>query len=329
MSDFGGGDPEGETTQVASTERGGQRGFRLAGARDYDETGQLREFFGVTPLRQQGGVIGAGEIEERGVGESAGVIAHGENGVGDASAADFLVIDSAQGLAGQCEAEQAQSLFGRSEFGFRLEGGLGGGDEEQAVQIKFFTRRLGDEEMAEVDRVEGAAEEPDFVHGARLARIFHASRVFHEWTAWNPKPPLQSGRVVQVCGPMTNRRLCLIALCLMVVCGTGCSTTAITNLTPSRLPRKESGQYQFAAEYSTRQQSLIKESMQAFVIVGNDQYPMQRTPMLTNRWETLVPIPAEKDVVTYRFRFNYDYRGIPERRSDSRESKYYQLFLLE
>lgn len=134
---------------------------------------------------------------------------------------------------------------------------------------------------------------------------------------------------MQRCGPMSIQRLSLIALCLMVIVGTGCSTTAITNLTPSRLPRKENGQYQFAAEYSTRQQSLIKESMAAFVIVGNDQYEMQRTPMLTNRWETLVPIPADQDVVTYRFRFNYDYRAIPERRSNSRESKYYQLFILD
>jgi hypothetical protein len=128
---------------------------------------------------------------------------------------------------------------------------------------------------------------------------------------------------------MTNQRLGLIALCLMAVCWTGCSTTTITNLTPSRLPRKESGQYQFAAEYSTRQQSLVKESMVAYVIVGNDQYPMQRTEMVPDRWETLVPIAPDQDVVTYKFRFNYDYRAIPERRSNSRESRYYQLFLLE
>ena len=128
---------------------------------------------------------------------------------------------------------------------------------------------------------------------------------------------------------MTSQRLGLIALCLMMVCGSGCSTTAIANLTPSRLPRKENGQYQFAVDYSARQQSLVKDTMEAFVIVGNEQYPMQRTPMLTNRWETLVPIAADQDVVTYKFRFNYQYLSIPERRSDSRESKYYQLFLLD
>jgi hypothetical protein len=128
---------------------------------------------------------------------------------------------------------------------------------------------------------------------------------------------------------MTKTRLGLIALALLAVCVAGCSTTTITNLTPSRLPRKESGLYQFAAEYSSRQQSLIKESMQAFVVIGNEQYPMQRTPMLTNRWETLVPVPADQDLVTYRFRFNYDYRSIPDRKSNSRESKYYQLFLLD
>ena len=56
---------------------------------------------------------------------------------------------------------------------------------------------------------------------------------------------------------------------------------------------------------------------------------MERTPLLTNRWETLVPVPAEKDIVTYRYKFDYEYRGFPNRQLDSKLSKYYQLFILD
>ena len=109
----------------------------------------------------------------------------------------------------------------------------------------------------------------------------------------------------------------------------GCATSAITNLTPSRLPRKDNGQYPFAVEWNSRQQSLLKDSIQTYVVIGLNQYPMQRTPMLTNRWETLVPVPADKDVVTYRYKFDYEYRGFPARERDSKLSKYYQLFILD
>lgn len=109
----------------------------------------------------------------------------------------------------------------------------------------------------------------------------------------------------------------------------GCATPNITNLTPSRLPRKDNGQYPFEVQLNSRQQSLIKDSIKAQVVVGLEQYPMQRVAMLTNRWETLVPIPSNQDVVTYQFKFDYDFRGIPTRQSDSRTSKHYQLYILD
>jgi hypothetical protein len=56
---------------------------------------------------------------------------------------------------------------------------------------------------------------------------------------------------------------------------------------------------------------------------------MQRTPMLTNRWETLVPIPADKDSAIYRYKFDYEYLGFGAREQDSKLSKVYQLFILE
>ena len=118
----------------------------------------------------------------------------------------------------------------------------------------------------------------------------------------------------------------LVLLPLLLV---GCGTTAITNLTPSRLPRKDNGQYAFGVEWASRQQSLIKDSIKPYVIIGLDQYPMQRTPLLTNRWETLVPIPTDKDSVIYRYKFDYEYQGFPARHPESKLSKVYQLFILE
>jgi hypothetical protein len=125
----------------------------------------------------------------------------------------------------------------------------------------------------------------------------------------------------------TLNRLLLISLLGVML--TSCATTTITNLTPSRLPRKDNDQYRVEVEYYTRQESLVKDSMKAYVMVGDNKYAMQRTPMLPDRWETLVPIAKDQTVLTYRFRFEYEYKAIPTRRSESKETKFYQLFLLD
>ena len=123
-----------------------------------------------------------------------------------------------------------------------------------------------------------------------------------------------------------KKSLPLLLLPLMLA---GCATTTITNLTPSRQVRKTNGQYAFEVEFRSRQQSLIRDSIKGYVVIGLDQYPMQRVPMLTNRWETLVPIGSDKDVVTYRYRFDYEYRAIPAHRPDNAQSKYHQLLIVD
>src|SRR5205814_155949 len=144
-----------------------------------------------------------------------------------------------------------------------------------------------------------------------------------------PNPTLQAaGACVTLWSAMLNLKK-ILPLFLLPLFLDGCATNFITNLTPSRLPRKDNGQYSLSVEWESRQQSLIRDSIKAYVVIGLDQYPMQRTPMLTNRWETLVPVPADKDVVTYRYKFDYEYRGFPARERDSKLSKYYQLFILD
>ena len=108
----------------------------------------------------------------------------------------------------------------------------------------------------------------------------------------------------------------------------GCSTT-ITNMTPTQTPRTATGMYPFGVAWDTTQQSVVDESVKAYVVVGTDLYPMQRTPLVRDRWETVVPIPPGKDILTYQYKFDFQYYSIPARKANSVLSKSYQLRLLD
>ena len=124
---------------------------------------------------------------------------------------------------------------------------------------------------------------------------------------------------------MTKRFLPLLLLpCLLAGC-----TTTISNLTPTRQARNTTGLYPFEVAWQSSQQSLRKESIKPYVMIGMESYPMQPTPIIKNRWETLVPIPAGKDIVNYRFKFDYEYNAIPVPRQNSKMSPSYQLQILE
>ena len=74
---------------------------------------------------------------------------------------------------------------------------------------------------------------------------------------------------------------------------------------------------------------IKKDTIKGFVVVGEDAYPMQRSPMLTNRWETLLPIPKDKDFINYRFKFDYMYLKIPAPQPSSKLSDPYQLQIID
>lgn len=119
----------------------------------------------------------------------------------------------------------------------------------------------------------------------------------------------------------------IFALLLLPLLLSGCST--ITNLTPSQHTRNANGLYSFEVAWKSRQQSLRPETLKAFVNIGTELYPMEPVPLVANRWETVVPIPANQKNVNYRFKFEYDYYAIPVSRSDSRLSEAYQLKIVD
>lgn len=120
----------------------------------------------------------------------------------------------------------------------------------------------------------------------------------------------------------------LAALLLAPLLLAGCSTTA-TNLTPRQVPRNASGLYPFEAVFDTNQESIREETVKAYVIVGAETYPMQPTPLLTNRFETLVPISADTRFVNYQYKFDYEYNRIPQRGKSSKLSAPFRLELVD
>jgi len=116
-----------------------------------------------------------------------------------------------------------------------------------------------------------------------------------------------------------------IGFCLLpLLLAAGCSTT-VTNLTPRQQPRNETGFYPVEMIWNSNLQAIRKETLKPTVEVGDTGYPMKPTPMLGNRWETLVPVPAGKNSVAYRFRVDYEYNSIPVPRPDSVTSPVYEL----
>lgn len=118
----------------------------------------------------------------------------------------------------------------------------------------------------------------------------------------------------------------LLVLFLWVLLAAGCSS--INNLTPPHQVRNPNGIYPFEVEWISRQQALRHDSVKAFVEIDVDSYPMQRTPLLSNRWETLVPIPADRKHITYRYKLDYEYNSIPRPQPDSLLSPPYQLTIV-
>jgi hypothetical protein len=116
----------------------------------------------------------------------------------------------------------------------------------------------------------------------------------------------------------------LAALALL----TGCTGT-LTNLSANYQTRRPDGLYPVAVAFETRQASVRWESIKPYVVVGANFYPMRPMPLMNNRWETLIPVPANVNEVNYRYKFDWQYNAIPVPQNDSMQSKPQLLHILE
>jgi hypothetical protein len=123
----------------------------------------------------------------------------------------------------------------------------------------------------------------------------------------------------------------LLPVLLLGLLMAGCATTThITNLTPQQEFRNDSGLYSVEAALASRQQTLRWQSIRPTVMVDKEFYPMRPTPLMTNRWETLIQVPKGQNVVSYRFKFDFDYNTFASPgRSDSKLSPVYRMQILD
>lgn len=110
---------------------------------------------------------------------------------------------------------------------------------------------------------------------------------------------------------------------------TGCEMTRITNLTPVRMERSPSGMYPIEAAWETKESTFRPQSLKPQVIVGLQSYPMKPVPVVKNRFEGMIPVPANENLVHYRFKFDYEYNSIPVPRPNSKMSPEYRLEIVD
>jgi hypothetical protein len=110
----------------------------------------------------------------------------------------------------------------------------------------------------------------------------------------------------------------------------GCATPTFTRLTPAQQPRNPDNIYPVEASFDSQQQSLRWDSIQAYVLVNGQALPMRPVPLVKNRWEGVIPVPAGATAVSYRFKFDYLYNNFASApKPNSITSKVYTLKVVE
>lgn len=108
----------------------------------------------------------------------------------------------------------------------------------------------------------------------------------------------------------------------------GCAST-LTNLTPQTQARNENNLYPVEVSLNTRQQTLRWDSIKPQIMVGTEFYPMRPTPLMTNRWEGLIPVGPGTNVVHYRYKFDFLQNAMGGPRPDSAISQPFTLRIVE
>ena len=124
---------------------------------------------------------------------------------------------------------------------------------------------------------------------------------------------------------MWKKALILLPVLILLA---GCAST-ITNISAQRQIRNANNLYPLEASMDSRQQALKWETVQASVIVGTESYPMRPVKYMQNRWEGVIPVPANANSVTYHYKFDYQVSGFGGAKKSSASSHSYKLPIVE
>ena len=124
---------------------------------------------------------------------------------------------------------------------------------------------------------------------------------------------------------MLKKTLPVLLLSLLLA---GCATQ-LTNLTPLQQKRNPNNLYPVEVALDTRQQTVRWQSIQPQIVVGKDSLQMRPTPLITNRWEGLIPVPPGVSSVEYRYKFDYQYNRMGAPGNNSLLSPKYTLQIID
>ncbi|HLP76011.1 MAG TPA: hypothetical protein VK327_03770 [Candidatus Paceibacterota bacterium] len=118
------------------------------------------------------------------------------------------------------------------------------------------------------------------------------------------------------------------ALVLLPLLLGGC-TANFTNLTPQQQIRNANNLYPVEVALNSRQQVMRWDSIKPQIVVNGEFYPMRPTPLMTNRWEGLVPVPPGTSSIQYQYKFDYLNNAFGGPQPNSAFSRNYNLRVLD
>ena len=111
----------------------------------------------------------------------------------------------------------------------------------------------------------------------------------------------------------------------LAVLGLGCASSQNTNLTPRSAAPTPEATYLFETTFRTHRRGVQPENVKAWVVMGLNLYPMQPVPNTENRFEALLPLPTDRPVLRYRYKFEFTYPGVLDNKANSTMSPEYEL----
>lgn len=121
------------------------------------------------------------------------------------------------------------------------------------------------------------------------------------------------------------KKVALLSILPLFLCG---CAAKFTNLTPRQQVRNADGLYPVEVAFNSRQQTLRWETITPQIVVGSETYPMHHTPLISNRWEGLIPVPPGVDAVTYHYKFDFLQNDFGPQSPNSATSQNYTLHIV-
>jgi hypothetical protein len=96
---------------------------------------------------------------------------------------------------------------------------------------------------------------------------------------------------------------------LVLAALTGCDTVALTNLTPSSLPKNPSGIYTFTLRVLPKSVSVIPDSITPRIVVGAESHDMKRSDVSTQIYEYDYKLSQFQNDISYYYLVSYNTGG--------------------